>query len=185
MKQPSMQTLYLIRHATPDWSRKDIPYELPPGPPLTDLGQAEAEALGHYLAGRQPGPWYSSPLERCLRTAEIASRQVGSPTIQVSDGLAEIRPGEPETEVRQRLSGALDTALASANGGNVPLLFTHGGPVALLLETLGMNPQKVNSQRIYDRGNPLPPAGVWQAQRESPAAPWQLELVFRPQVQAS
>lgn len=180
-----MQTLYLIRHATPDWSRKDIPYELPPGPPLTDLGLSEAEALGHFLSERQSGPWFSSPLERCLRTAEIASRRFGSPTIQVSDELAEIRPGEPEMEVRQRLSGALDTALAAADGGNVPLLFTHGGPVALLLEKLGMDPWEVNRQRIYDRGNPLPPAGVWQAQRESQAAPWQLELVFRPQIQAS
>jgi broad specificity phosphatase PhoE len=180
-----MQTLYLIRHATPDWSRKDLPYELPPGPPLTDLGQAEAHALGFFLSERRTGPWFSSPLERCLRTAEIASRQAGAPTIQVVPELAEIRPNEPEAEIRERLSLMLTKALDSANGGSAPLLFTHGGPVALLLETLGMDPREVNSQRIFDRGNPLPPAGVWQAQRESPAEPWLLELVFRPQIQSN
>lgn len=180
-----MQTLYLIRHATPDWSRKDIPYEIPPGPPLTDQGQAEARALGHFLAERQPGPWLTSPLERCLQTAEIASRQAGSPTIQVTAELAEIRPGEPEEDIRQRLNAVLETALGTIHNGNAPLLFTHGGPVALLLETLGMDPKEVNSQRIFDRGNPLPPAGVWRAQRDNPDGPWQLELVFRPQVQAA
>jgi broad specificity phosphatase PhoE len=180
-----MQTLYLIRHATPDWSRKDIPYELPPGPPLTALGQAEARALGFFLAERRSGPWFTSPLERCLKTAEIASQLAGSPTIQVTPDLAEIRPGEPEAEVRVRLSEALAIALASTNGGKVALLFTHGGPVALLLEALGMDPKEVNSQRIYDRGNPLPPAGVWQAQRDSTGNLWQLELVFRPQIQST
>jgi len=180
-----MTTLYLIRHATPDWSRKDLPYELPPGPPLTELGQAEAQALGHFLADRQAGPWFTSPLERCLRTAEIAARQAGSPTIQVVPELAEIRPDEPEAEVRQRLNAMLATALSAANGGNAPLLFTHGGPVALLLESLGMDPTQVNRQRIYDRGNPLPPAGVWQAKRQDHADPWQLELVFSPQIQTA
>ena len=180
-----MQTLYLIRHATPDWSRKDLPYELPPGPPLTDLGLAEARALGFFLAERHPGPWFTSPLERCLRTAEVASQQAGAPTLQVAPELAEIRPGEPEDDVRQRLNEVLETALASIKNGNAPLLFTHGGPVALLLESLGMDPKEVNSQRIYDRGNPLPPAGVWQARREVPDGSWQLELVFCPQIQAS
>jgi 2,3-bisphosphoglycerate-dependent phosphoglycerate mutase len=180
-----MQTLYLIRHATPDWSRKDIPYELPPGPPLTDLGKAEAQALGHFLAARQPGPWLTSPLERCLKTAEIASRQAGAPTIQIAPELAEIRPGEPEEAVRLRLNEVLETALAAIHNGNAPLLFTHGGPVALLLEVLGMDPKTVKSQLIYDRGNPLPPAGVWLAQRDHPDEPWQLEMVFRPQVQAA
>ncbi len=180
-----MQTLYLIRHATPDWSRKDIPYELPPGPPLTDLGMAEARALGHFLAERQIGPWFTSPLERCLRTAEIASRQAGGPTIQVAPELAEIRPDEPESEVRQRLDDALKTALDAIHNGNAPLLFTHGGPVALLLETLGMPPAEVNRWRIYDRGNPLPPAGAWRARRSGPDERWQLELVFRPQIQAT
>jgi len=180
-----MQTLYLIRHATPDWSRKDIPYELPPGPPLTGLGQSEARALGYFLAEHQPGPWFTSPLERCLKTAEIASQQFGSPTLQVSPELAEIRPGEPENEVRRRLNDLLEIALAAIQNGNAPLLFTHGGPVALLLERLGMDPDEVKHHLIYDRGNPLPPAGVWRAQREDPDQPWQLELVFRPQIQAA
>ena len=156
-----MQTIYLIRHATPDWSRTDIPYELPPGPPLTDLGQAEARALGYFLAQHRPGPWFSSPLERCLHTAEIASQQAGAPTIQVTAELAEIRPGEPESEVRVRLTHALEHALETINGGNIPLLFTHGGPVALLLESLGMNPGQVKSQQNL-------------RSRQSPASGWSL-----------
>ena len=37
-----LPTVYLVRHATPDWSLKDIPYHLPPGPPLTSVGDKEA-----------------------------------------------------------------------------------------------------------------------------------------------
>ena len=88
------QQIYLIRHATPDWTRKDIPYHLPPGPPLIEQGLAEAQALAAFL-------------------------------------LSEL-------------------------GAEVPPL------------------------RIFDHRNVLPPAGAWLAAREDGSGPWELRLVFKP-----
>ena len=34
--------VYLARHATPDWNRKDIRYDVAPGPDLVAQGEAEA-----------------------------------------------------------------------------------------------------------------------------------------------
>ena len=85
--------IYLIRHATPDWNRKDIPYHLPPGPPLVEKGEAEAGELGRFLAEVGVGHLYYSPLERCQHTAQIAGLIAGVVPIE-SPGLIEIQPGE-------------------------------------------------------------------------------------------
>ena len=69
-------TIYLIRHATPDWSRTDLVYHLPPGPPLTAQGEAEAAKLGDFLRDMDVRHIFTSPLVRCLRTAEIAGAAV-------------------------------------------------------------------------------------------------------------
>ncbi len=88
----SKQTIYLTRHATPDWSRTDIRYDIPPGPPLTAQGEAEAEKLGIFLASagvtqtlrqplgthpthrnhRRPGPWH--PRHHRGRHRRVAAR---------------------------------------------------------------------------------------------------------------
>ena len=62
--------IYLARHATPDWSRTDLPYHLLPGPPLVPQGEAEAAELGRFLREAGVSRLYTSPLERARRTAE-------------------------------------------------------------------------------------------------------------------
>ena len=69
--------VYLIRHATPDWSRTDIRYDIPPGPPLTSQGEAEAQQLGEFLQTIPVKHIYASPLERTSRTAQIAAAALG------------------------------------------------------------------------------------------------------------
>ena len=70
----------LARHATPDWNRRDIPYDIPPGPELTPAGEREALALGEFLRAQGATRVYHSPLERTLRTASLAASVCGADT---------------------------------------------------------------------------------------------------------
>lgn len=173
-------TIYLVRHATPDWSRTDIPYHIPPGPPLTEQGRAEAEALGAFLHQAGVRQIFTSPLERCHHTAQIAGALAGAP-VETLPELGEWSPGETMQAMRERTWPAFEQAcLACAETGPVALV-THGGPVLVLLEALGMPPEVSREHRIYDHRNPLPPAGAWLAQRNGQGEAWALELVFTPQ----
>ena len=175
----SIETIYLIRHATPDWDRRDIPYYLPPGPPLTELGRQEAGSLGSFLLAAGASRLHASPLERSLHTAQIAA-EVASIPVQVDEHLIEWQPAENAETVRQRMLIALD-ALRSLDGTGRPVgLVTHGGPISVLLQALGMEDTVLAAQRRFDRSNPLPPAGVWEARRSSTSEPWKLRLAFVP-----
>jgi broad specificity phosphatase PhoE len=178
-----LSAIYLIRHATPDWTRYDLPYHKVPGPPLTSQGESEAEDLGAFLRQAGVRRIYTSPLERCRRTAEIAGQVAG---VEVSQalGLAEWQPGESEAQVRERFLPVWETVLASGNGhGPEPTaLVSHGGPIAMLLADLGLEANALaHYRKLFDRNNPLPPAGVWRATRPAPDVPWELSLVYMPE----
>ena len=69
------------------------------------------------------------------------------------------------------------------NGAGGPIaLFTHGGPVLALLAALGIDDATLETLRIYDHRNPLPPAGVWQVGPGGPSDPAsrELHLVYVP-----
>jgi broad specificity phosphatase PhoE len=174
-----MSFIYLIRHATPDWSRTDIPYFTPPGPPLTAQGEAEAGELGEFL--KQAGvQWLSaSPLERCRRTAEIAGQVLAVP-FTIDNGLTEWKPGDKEEEIKARLWPVWEQAEAySAQIGPLALI-THGGPIATLLGVLGVDKLVIDHhKKLFDRNNPLPPAGAWRAERVNGS--WSLSLAFVPE----
>jgi broad specificity phosphatase PhoE len=176
-------TLYLIRHATPDWSRRDLPYHLPPGPPLNAEGLAEARALGDFMRQEAEAlALFTSPLERCEETARLAGHACAAPVTD-DDRLMEWQPDESHASVAKRLQSMLETSLIIAFDHRKAVgLVTHGGPVGVLLELLGMEPGVVAAQRRFDHKNPLPPAAVWKASREAEGEPWLLELAFIPNV---
>lgn len=176
MTEPS---IYLVRHATPDWSRTDLPYHIPPGPPLTAQGEAEAGELGQYLSASGVAAIFGSPLERCWRTAQIAAGAVGlEPVLDLA--LTEIKPGERPDEIYGRVLPAWQRAAASVTAGTSTVLVTHGGPISILLDRLGLLPEALNHyKKLFDRSNPLPPAGAWQAVPANGG--WQLSLAFTPQ----
>lgn len=176
-----MPTLFLARHASPDWSRTDIPYFVPPGPPLSPQGLEEAQALAAFLAAAGVQRLLTSPLERCLHTAQIAAAAAGAPW-EVVDGLREWQPQESREIVLARALPVVEAAwqAAHADGSQPVALITHGGPILALLAALGIPDAALEPLRIYDHRNPLPPAGVWQATRPSPQAGWDLRLAFTP-----
>ena len=83
--------IYLARHATPDWNRRDIRYDIAPGPDLVPQGEAEAAQLGEFLRTTGVTRIYASPLVRTRRTAEIAAalRDIG---VDYAQGFGIARP---------------------------------------------------------------------------------------------
>lgn len=174
-----MSFIYLVRHATPDWSRTDIPYFTPPGPPLTAQGEAEAAELGVFLREAGVRQILASPLERCQRTAQIAAESLAIP-FAVDNGLIEWKPGDKDDEVKARLRPVWEQAQTFAAQAGPMALVTHGGPIALWLSELGVDKLVIDHhKKLFDRNNPLPPAGAWRAERLNGG--WNMSLAFVPE----
>lgn len=183
MTRPFFPSLYLVRHATPDWSRTDIPYHLPPGPPLTPQGEREAAQLGEFLRDMGVTRLLHSPLERCARTAALVA-EVSGATLQLDLRLAEILPQEKPADVLARIWPVWLEAGQACLAGETLALVTHGGPVSLLLAELGLTAKDLSHyQAKFDRRNPLPPAGAWRALRPAAEGAWSLDLAFTPQAE--
>jgi broad specificity phosphatase PhoE len=171
--------IYFIRHATPDWSQKDLSYFVPPGPQLTKQGEKEALELGDYLKETDVEYLIVSPLERCQQTAEIVSERTGL-LWKTNELLREWEPEEDINSVETRIRKILSDLWNNTNGDcSVGLIF-HGGPIAVGLEVLGMDENEISDNRIYDHRNPLPPGGVWLAKCNNINTDWEFDLVFKP-----
>lgn len=100
-----MTRIILARHGHVDWiapERFRGRAELP----LSNLGQRQAEALGHRIAQSwKPDAIYTSSLSRCVHTGEAISRATGAPT-DVLNSLADTHYGQwqglTHEEVRSR-----------------------------------------------------------------------------------
>ena len=175
-----LPTIYLVRHATPDWNRKDIPYHLPPGPPLIEKGEKEAAQLGEFLRDMGVKQMLFSPLIRCSRTAELSAAIAGAEA-QLDVRLAEQRPEEKPAEVLARIWPVWVHAGERCLTDGPVALVTHGGPIQHLLAELGLDPKLMQQYKnTFDRQNPVPPAGAWRAVRQNPEGPWTLDLAFTP-----
>lgn len=173
--------IFLLRHASPDWKRKDIPYDILPGPELLPKGEREAQALADYLKPEGLAKLYYSPFERAARTAKIVAAAHGIPALE-EKRLAEWRGvDEAEAQVRARMISTFERAAEeSAQVGPIALV-SHGGPIALLLLELGIDPNLLAPyRRMFDTTNPLPPAGAWKVEKADDH--WEMQFVFKPEV---
>jgi probable phosphoglycerate mutase len=91
-----MTTVLLIRHAVNDWVKTRKLAGWTPGVHLNDEGKAQAQAVGERLAAWPLKAIYSSPLERCLETAQAIAGHHPHLIVQPSDNLGEIRFGRWE-----------------------------------------------------------------------------------------
>jgi broad specificity phosphatase PhoE len=173
--------IYLIRHATPDRQRSDIPYNLPPGPPLTRQGEEEAIELGEFLREETKVKiLLSSPMERAMRTAQIAAQTAGM-RYTVAPEIIEQRLDEPVEAIHRRMWAAFTLAHELILTGGEIGLVTHGGPAGVLLQALDMDLETLTRWKIFDYANPMPPAGVWRISRQSAGEPWEFKFVFHPE----
>lgn len=168
-----LEELFLVRHAAPDRSL-NIPYYVPPGPPLAAQGHAEAAQAAAWLAARGIEQIIASPFERTSQTAAALAEWLGL-DLTFTSALQEGAPGEPFAHIRARVT----ELLAQLDDG--PLrriaLVTHGACVrALLLHTT--NDRIDLRGHAYDNGNCAPTAGIWRGVRAADG--WQWTLAFRP-----
>lgn len=174
----SAKTVYLIRHATPDWNRKDIRYDIPPGPPLVDHGRREARLSAAFLESQGIQAVYTSPMDRAAETAAIIAEILGLP-VRPARTLTEWMREESVEQVRARLLDFWQTHIEGADEARIALV-SHGGPVAALIEhfqpSLDLNPYRAR----FDHRNCVPPAGIWRASRTTAHQPWRWALVFTP-----
>ena len=157
--------------------RYDVPYAVPPGPPLSVLGEAEALRLRAFLRPAGIACIHASPFLRAHRTAEVLAGD--SLPIVLETKLGEWRADERARDVAARLETVLAAVLGTHAQAGAICLVSHGGPIAVLLRKLGMDRAVVDAHcRTYGGATPMPPAGVWRATRT--ATCWQFELVFTP-----
>ncbi len=173
--------IFLIRHATPDWEGTSLPYDIPPGPPLSPKGEREAAAVAAFLKPQGVVRLYHSPFERAAHTARVISRLNGIPLVEDAR-LAEWREStEPESLVRERMTSIFaQVGRECADLSSIGLV-THAGPVTFMLQELGIDPDVLAVfRRSFDGPNPLPPAGVWTAASRPGDGGWDLSLDFLP-----
>lgn len=161
-----MTKLVLIRHGRSTANADGVLAGRMPGVSLDDVGRRQAEQLRALLAGAQVTAAYTSPVERCRQTAEIA----GFPDALVLEELTECDYGEWTgaklqslaneavwTEIQdtpsrvtfpggetmagmfERVTGAA-TDLAGRHGPeDTVVVFSHGDPIkAILAHAFGM-----------------------------------------------
>lgn len=172
--------VYLARHATPDWNRKDIRYDVAPGPDLIPQGEQEAEKLGEFLRSAGVTRIIASPLVRTRRTAEIAAAVAGIP-VAIEEAVREYSREENDDIVFARCLPALEEAAALAGQEGPVAIVTHGGPIRVLLERFGADADLLwHYRRQFDHQNPLPPAAAWELMQQEGDRPWRMRLAFVP-----
>lgn len=172
--------LYLARHATPDWHRTDIRYDIAPGPDLVPQGEAEAAQLGEFLRRAGVMRIVASPLVRTRRTAEIAGAIAGAP-VEIDNAVTEYSNADNDQVVYARFGPRFETLFAEAAAHGPIAIVTHGGPVRVMLERLGLDRDELwHYRRQFDHQNPLAPAAAWELTRASAGQPWQMRMAFSP-----
>ncbi len=98
-----MATIILVRHGENDWVKKHRLAGWIPGIHLNDTGQEQAKQAAERLAALPVKAVYSSPVTRCLETAEPIAATHKLDIIQLDD-LGEVRYGKWEGKKIKQLA---------------------------------------------------------------------------------
>lgn len=100
-----MTQVLLIRHAVNDFVKTGRLAGWTPEVHLNDEGRAQADALGVRLADTPLAAIYASPLERTMETAQAVAAHHPTLSIQVNEGIGEVRYGDWEGKSIRELQG--------------------------------------------------------------------------------
>lgn len=176
-RQPTATFVLLVRHGENEWVSSGRLAGRSPDVHLNEKGREQAQALAGFL-GKQPiRAVYSSPLERCVETAQPVASVLGLPVcadaglIEVDYGewmgaeLKELNKlpdwqkvhhypssfrfpgGETLREVQQRAVSAVER-LAAAHPNETIVLFSHGDVIRTLIAHFAGTPMDL-FQRIH------------------------------------
>ena len=98
-----MSVILLVRHGENNWVKENKLAGWTPGVVLNDNGHKQAVALAERLAHLPIKAIYSSPLERCVQTAEHLAEPLGLDIIDCPQ-IGEVKYGEWEGEPIKALS---------------------------------------------------------------------------------
>lgn len=168
--------IYILRHAAPDRG-SSVPYNIPPGPPLTAIGRKEALQAGMFLRERAIDAVYVSPFMRTRQTALIVSEHMTAPFAYV-ESIKESAPGEAHRDIRMRVRGLIDE-VSQRDIARV-MFVTHGCCVLATLQETTNDAIDLSGHK-YDYGNHSPTAGIWHGVRQASGL-YEWELVFTPTV---
>ncbi len=90
-----MTYLFIVRHGQTEWNRSSVLAGRMPDIHLNERGREQAAWIGEQLRQQPITAIYSSPLERCVETAQPLAQALGLP-IQEEPGLLEVDFGEWE-----------------------------------------------------------------------------------------
>lgn len=124
MNEKLQTVLFLVRHGATDFD-----YSQQAGidsqRQLTALGREQSVTIGRYLAVFAPSAIYSSPLDRCIDTAEAIRKEIGlDDNIVITKQLQEIYSSEPRQEAGERGESIFETVLRDHRGEQV-VAVTH------------------------------------------------------------
>ena len=166
--------IFFIRHGQPI-QNSGVPYQILPGPDLSERGRVEARQAAVFLADKGIEQLFVSPFARTTQTAEVIIDQLGLPATFTAL-VQEQAPNEPLDTVRVRIRELL-AGLEDSPYQRVGIV-THGSPVRAALMELSSD--KIDlSKHVYPGGNPAPTCGIWQATFVD-ATTRRFELVFKP-----
>ena len=151
--------IYLIRHALADYAT-GLPYHIAPGPHLSETGQTQAAATADLLAHSGIERVVSSPMRRCLLTAEPLCARLGL-ELQIDDDLGEMQTGEAPAAMGLRM---LRATLAQIDTASVALV-SHAAPLEQLI--LALTHGEAILPPPGDRGARIGPGDVWQVLRDN------------------
>ena len=183
--------LVLVRHGETAWSRSGQHTGLT-DVPLTREGEAAARRVATLLAGRTWARVLTSPLERAVRTAELAGlvdtevdgrlvewdyggyeglttgeirERLGHPWTVFADGVVPgATPGESVESVAARAAAVLADIEADLMGGDV-VLVGHGHCLRVLATVFLRQAPRMGAQMLLDAGA----VSVLEYEREQPA----------------
>src|SRR3989344_4954310 len=132
MPEKFQTTIFLVRHGETDrpW-KDDIPIDSQRH--LTERGKKQIVLVAKYLAEFQPSALFTSPLHRCVESAEIINKQLPQQlNIQQQKELFEYYTPEKDSAVTNRVANFIEEAVREWAGHQI-VAVTHQDPIQFAL----------------------------------------------------